>query len=192
MTSPPIPTLVIVSGLPASGKTTLARWLAAELRLPLYARDDIKEQLFDSLGWSDRAWSQRLGRASWALLYWALESQLSAGRSCIAESNFDPQRDTSRLNGLHDRYGFRAIQIHCHADGHVLVERYMARVADGTRHPGHVDDFTIDEYRDRLLATTPQPLALGNRVVTIDTTDPSAIDYDWMASEVRSMMAEDE
>jgi predicted kinase len=62
-------TLIVVSGLPASGKTTLAHLLAAELRLPLVGRDDIKERLFESLGWSDREWSKRLGIASWDLLY---------------------------------------------------------------------------------------------------------------------------
>jgi predicted kinase len=83
------PTLVVISGLPASGKTTLARRLAAEMRLPLVGRDDIKERLFESLGWSDREWSKRLGGASWDLLYWFVETQLAAGQSCVIESNFN-------------------------------------------------------------------------------------------------------
>jgi predicted kinase len=65
-----IPLLVIVSGPPCSGKTTLARWLAKELALPLIAKDNIKELLFDHLGWSDRAWSKKLGRATYPLIYY--------------------------------------------------------------------------------------------------------------------------
>ena len=65
--------LIIVSGPPASGKTTLSRRLAADLRLPLVQRDSFKEIMFDTLGWQDRAWSQRLGGASYELLYYALD-----------------------------------------------------------------------------------------------------------------------
>ena len=58
------PLLIIISGPPCSGKTALGGWLARELGLPLLHRDGFKEALFDSLGWSDLEWSQRLGGAS--------------------------------------------------------------------------------------------------------------------------------
>ena len=40
------PTFVVVSGLPASGKTTLAKSLALALGLRLLDKDDILESLF--------------------------------------------------------------------------------------------------------------------------------------------------
>jgi predicted kinase len=170
----------------------LARRLAGDLSLPLLGRDDIKERLFDRLGWSDRDWSRQLGGASWDLLYWAIEAQLTAGQPCIAESNFHPEHDRRRLNDLRERFTFTPIEFHCHASGSILVERYLARVANGSRHPGHVDHVTIDEQRDQLLAATPVPLALGGTTLLVDTTDPSAIDYDSLVNEVRSMVTEAE
>ncbi len=185
------PTLVVVSGLPASGKTRLARWLAAELQLPLVGRDDIKERLFGSLGWSDREWSKRLGVASWDLLYWFVETQLTAAQSCVIESNFNPECDGERIDDVADRHGARLVQIHCHAAGDVLVGRYLGRVESGQRHPGHVVHVTIEEYRERLLAVKSEPLAIAGKTVAVDTTDPACIDYDWILAELRSVMTED-
>jgi predicted kinase len=184
-------TLFVVSGLPASGKTTLARWLASELRVPLVGRDDIKERLFDSLGWSDRAWSKRLGAASWDLLYWFIETQLAAGQPCMAESNFSNPGDAVRLRELVTRYNVNPVEVHCFADGSVLVERYLERVRSGQRHPGHVDDVTIDEQRERLLAVTPSPLMLGGAEVLVDTSNPATIDYDWLLGEILSELTEE-
>jgi predicted kinase len=56
---------VLVAGWPAAGKSTLARALAAELGLPLLAKDEIKEALIDGLGYPQTvAQSRRLGRAA--------------------------------------------------------------------------------------------------------------------------------
>jgi predicted kinase len=66
--------LVIVTGESGAGKTTLARRLAGELRLPLVYRDGLKETLYESLGWSDVEWSQKPGAASYDLLYHVLDA----------------------------------------------------------------------------------------------------------------------
>lgn len=47
----PEPTVVVVQGESGSGKTYVARRLAADLKLPLVAKDDFKELLFERLGW---------------------------------------------------------------------------------------------------------------------------------------------
>ena len=56
---------VLVAGWPGSGKSTLAAALAAELGLPLLAKDEIKEALMEGLGRPETvAASQRLGQAA--------------------------------------------------------------------------------------------------------------------------------
>jgi glucokinase len=67
--------VVLVNGIPGSGKTTLSRSLAAELGFPLLAKDTVKESLFDSLGIVDQAWSRTIGVASMGVI-WALVGQL--------------------------------------------------------------------------------------------------------------------
>lgn len=169
--------VILVNGLPATGKTTLARRLASDLRLPLLAKDAIKETLFETLGWSDRAWSQRLGTATMALLYLLLQEQLRAGKSCVVECNFYPDRDTQRFLDLSQSYRFTPFQILCEADGPTLYARYRERALSDARHPGHVETHNIDEHRDLLLCGHIDPLDIGGELHSLDTTDFAAIDY---------------
>ena len=47
----------MISGLPGSGKTTLARRLAPALKLPLIDKDDILKRLFESIGIGNAAYT---------------------------------------------------------------------------------------------------------------------------------------
>jgi len=179
------PLLIIVSGPPGSGKTTLARRIAQEWRLPLIAKDDIKESLFDSLGWQDREWSKKLGRATYELICYFVETQLAAGRSLIVESNFH-ETATLQFRKLQAQYNFVPIQVLCYAEPRVLIERFQARWVSGNRHPGHVEDQITDaEYATfRKYA----PLDLGGTIIEIDTTDFGKIDYTDLAANLRKVL----
>ena len=171
------PLVILVNGLPATGKTTLARRIATDLRLPLLAKDAIKETLFDTLGWSDRAWSRRLGVATLALLYKLLEEQLRAGQPCVVECNFVPDRDAPRWYDLARTYSFTPFQILCVADGPALYARYCERARSTERHPGHVETLDLDEHRELLLGGRIEPLDIGGALYELDTTNFAAIDY---------------
>src|SRR6266545_1296661 len=82
----PVRTLLLVTGAPSSGKTTLAVPLARHLGLPLITKDTIKEALFDTLGTGDHTWSTRLGAASFQVMF-ALARHSPAA---VLEANFYP------------------------------------------------------------------------------------------------------
>lgn len=172
------PQVILVNGLPATGKTTLAQRLASDLHLPLFAKDAIKETLFDTLGWSDRAWSRKLGTATIGLLFLLLEEQLRAGQPCLVECNFYPDYDTQRFRTLQRTYRFTPFQILCVADGPTLYERYRRRALSLDRHPGHVETHNLDEHRELLLRGRIELLPIVGALYELDTTDFAAIDYD--------------
>jgi predicted kinase len=170
------PQLIVIGGHSGSGKTTIAQGLAHALSLPLLSKDVIKEALFDSLGWSDRAWSQRLGAAAIAVLYRQLEQLLATRQSCIIESTFRADLDGPRLRALCAQHDAQPLEIQCVAPGEVLVARVLARAASGERHPGHVDGTWMEEHARLLRAGPLPPLNLSGPLRVVDTASAETPD----------------
>jgi predicted kinase len=168
------PLVVIVTGPPASGKSTIAESIAAGLPAPLLAKDPVKEALFDALGAGDPAWSKKLGLATYAILFLALEQEVRAGRSCVLEANFDHDEASSQLAALQLRTPFRALQIVCTASREVLLERFVAR--SDSRHPGHIDDERLEDVEESIDAGRWRALKLDGELIEIDTTAWSQVD----------------
>ncbi len=156
-----MPLFVVVSGPPASGKSTLAPLLARELGLPLVAKDTIKDALMAVLPVPDVETSRQIGRgAVAAMLAVAAESAIGA----VIESNFYRSvaaTDLGRLPGT-------VVEIFCRCDRDVARARYQARA--GSRHAGHFDSIRrIDELWSDEVA---EPVAGGWPVLEIDTNRP--------------------
>ncbi len=172
------PTLIIVTGLPCTGKTTLAEHIASHFSLPLVTKDQIKERMFERLGWSDREWSRKLGLLTYDLMYYFTESHLAGRTSGIVESNFNPEWDTASFRALQKRHPFDPYQVMCVSHPDVLIGRFQERMTAGKRHPGHVDSSYLDEFKATVARGPGRPLDIGGKVVRVDTTDFEKIDYD--------------
>lgn len=172
-----VPWLILVTGAPATGKTALSVPLATRLQVPLLTKDAIKERLFDTLGWSDREWSKRLGIASFALLYDGIVAHLQAGAPLVVEANFKPQFDTTKFAALRERYPFTLLQLVLVATPEALQARFAARNATGERHPGHVDTSFEGEFAAQLKAGLYGPLDLPGTVVVVDTTNLATVNF---------------
>jgi hypothetical protein len=153
--------------------------------LPLLSKDLFKETLFDELGWSDRAWSRRLGGTSMALLFQSATALLEAGQSVALESNFFAEWDTPRLRQLAEKVACRFVQVVCTASGPTLVERYKRRIVARERHPGHTESEPLEDALSRLLNGHWGALDLEGPVIHVDT-ERLAPDYlDALVEEIR-------
>ncbi len=182
------PVLLIVNGLPGTGKTTLAGRLAADVRLPVFSRDDIYENLYDALECHRNGIPPLIGAAAFSLLYSIAGPLLAAGQSLIVEQFFGrPELRGAEFRRLQQAHDFEPIEILCKADGEVLLERILARHTRERRH-GHQDREWIEHNREWLLQGRLTPLALGDQVIEIDTTTPERLDYADVLQRVRAVL----
>jgi predicted kinase len=173
-----LPRLVIVSGASASGKSSIARDLAAELKLALLAKDDLKEGLFDSLGNPrDEAESQRLGTASYLLIERIGTRILESGVGLVVEGNFWRGRAEPSLGPLVARS--RPVIVHCEISPKEMARRIRERLeGKKRRHPGHLDGSPDPELLELLddpdrLAASRQDVEPPNLEVPIFRLDTS-------------------
>jgi predicted kinase len=159
-----LPTLVLVTGPPASGKTVLAERLAAELRVPLLAKDDVKLALYRALGASDMAESQRLGEAAFEVLSSTAARLLAAGVGVVLEGNFAHRRSEAALLPLLEEAD--AVQVHCAAAREETLRRYRSR----TRHEMHYDEAALPRVLGALDSRLHDPMDLVVPTLLVDTT----------------------
>jgi predicted kinase len=181
--------IIIVSGLPGTGKSYLTRQLSAELAIPVVSKDGFKELLFDTLGYSTREWSKKLGSSSMRLLDYVLVAHLEAESPLIIESNFKPEFENERFRSFGEKYGATYIQILCHANGEVLIERFRQRAESGERHPGHDDLNNQEEFREVLSKGRIDLLDVPGERIEVDTTSYELVDYPGIVARVRSLIA---
>lgn len=152
---------VVVSGLPASGKTTLARQLADELNVPLISKDEIKEAMATAIPVTSIDDSRMIGAASFEVLY-AIARELRSG---ILDANWSPNCALGRLMHLESRF----VEVYCTCPPHVRKARFLKRLST-SRHPAHAEHFQDRDELGRDLSSDIylKPVGIGH-LLTVDT-----------------------
>ena len=156
--------VVVVLGLPGSGKTTLARTLGEHLRLPVLSLDSVKEALVEVLDPAVTADRFAVRRAARSVLVRLAGEQ---PRGCVVDIWVDPRRDDSDFVGAVG--GLPVVEVVCRVPVEVALSRYAAR----DRHAAHLPADAESDQRIREAAPAIGPLGLGPHV-DVDTASPVA------------------
>lgn len=190
--------LIILAGMPASGKSTLARRLSEAFHYPVLEKDELKEALFDTLGFENYAQKRALDTAANAVLMRALEAMLKAGTSVIAVNNFRTDMQEP-LQELLDTYDCNVVTVFLGGDSDVFFARYNERDRLHLRHPGHVlqehfppregdcldYEMTREEFAEKFEKLGMGSLKLKGTQIHLDASYPEKIDVSRLIVDIR-------
>ncbi|EIC85739.1 AAA family ATPase [Serratia sp. M24T3] len=148
--------VILVNGIPASGKSSLAVELSAKTGWLQLSLDGIKNPFLQRLEGVDRAFNRKLGQASYQVI-WSIIADAPQGSTFIVDAWFGFQPKEVLTEYLTQAGITQVLEIWCQVSPATAAARYEARL--GERLPGHLGAEYIPELK--VLAKKAQPMELG-------------------------------
>lgn len=126
--------LILVTGLPASGKTTIATHLAKDLGLQYVGKDQYKIELYEKYGFSSAKEKKNLNEKSEEIMYSKLYSLLQSGNNVVLDKWIC--KDYSKIDAILKELEVEVVVIYLNCKVEVAVRRYNNRIDSGERHIG--------------------------------------------------------
>ena len=196
--------LIIIAGMPASGKSTVSTKLSRHFGFPIIEKDEIKEELFDTIGFNCYAEKRRLDVAATAVLMRVSDAILSGGGSMILVNNFREDASDS-VKALLEKHGVRCVTVFFKGDADVFYQRYVDRDLRGARHIGHAVQehypprpcdpttytMTREEFREKFEMLGMDKFDVGGARIEVDATHPGEIDTDALIAQIEAYFKEE-
>lgn len=194
---------ILVTGIPAAGKSTMAAFLAEHFGLPVISKDKIKELMYDDIGFCSREEKVKLGIASMNIMYYMATQLMKNNQPFILENNFEKISREPLLEIL-ERYSYTAITVTLTGNYSKIYERFVERNDSPDRHRGHVVN---DRYPEKTPNKDVKPISYENFVngiidremdsfvangphIVMDTTDFNKIHIETLIKKINSYREE--
>jgi predicted kinase len=137
------PILVVVSGPPGAGKTTLAHHLARRIGCPAICRDEIKEGMVHATGTFIAAPNDDLTLRTLPTFFQVLQLLLDAGVTTVAEAAFQDHLWRPNLQPLQGLADLRIV--HCQVTAQTANTRIQHRQSQNPTRRAHADPHLINQ-----------------------------------------------
>lgn len=180
-----LPTLILINGMPATGKSTMAAKLSRDLQIPYIGKDMLKEFFYDTLAIEGREQSRMIGQAVIEMLYTLAETYVSHNQSLIEDCPFFAKFGRPKFEAVLTKYPTQVIEVYCSTDKDVRRKRVVTRNEGGDRHQGHVEAMNYLGPDDPEPYDDYAPLEVGE-LIKVDTTDFDDASYARLLSDIRA------
>jgi len=181
-------TMILVSGVPATGKTTFATWLSSEIGVPLFCRDRVFEKYkeiakanFENLFLGDEE-QGRLWEASDELYWFLCEEIMKSSSSLIIESSFRNDKKEI-ITDLIEKYKYQTVNVHLDAPIEIICRRFNER-----SYKNGGNEISLETSKIILQAgiiKSASDFRYGDCIIYVDTTDFSTVSYEDIAEQIR-------
>ncbi|MCL2088035.1 MAG: AAA family ATPase [Oscillospiraceae bacterium] len=177
--------LILISGMPGTGKSTYAQYLSENLCLPLVSYDHIKSKEWDYLEQNDLngVLKPSFGKLAYDFFWFFCDEIMATKSSLIADYIFHPM-NVNDLNALTKKHGYKAITVLFDCDVKVAYDRFTVRNKD--RHPGiAVRDISYEDFEKDTKAN--RDFRYGDKIIHVKTNDFESVSYEDITREIITM-----
>ena len=174
--------IIVVTGYLASGKSTFARLLSKEIKVPCFVKDTFKIALCKNISISTAEDSSLFSAITFDSMMYVIERFMETDLPVIIEGNFVPTGikkvdEANEIKLLIDKYGIQSLTFKFIGNTHILHKRYIERDKQPER--GHVNAMYSDvKYEDfNKYCHNLDAFDIGGETIIIDTTDFDNIDF---------------
>lgn len=186
--------------MPASGKTTFSHYAADYFHIPLFSKDEIKERLYDTIGFQSREEKVSLGIGAMEIMYYSAEALMKCSLPFALDNNFEHiSRDG--ITALVKKYQYSPITINFTGNMETIYQRFIQRDKNPERHRGHVvntcypemtntqryEPITYKQFVNGVMQRGMFDFSLGKKI-EVDSTEFGTVSYQDICNQIANMI----
>ena len=176
-------TMILVSGMPAAGKTTFAAWLSSEICAPLVSCGRVMEKYVELSGanFDDDEQRRTVGHIPSGFFWFFCEEIMKSSSPLIIEYIFNSKET---IDNLIEKYKYQTVNVHLDTTIEVAHRRFHERSennpGEGVARPKEIPFERFEQGTKDI-----KNFRYGDRIIYVDTTDFAMVSYKDIAEQIR-------